>query len=310
MKAIIHIGTQKTGTTTIQSFLALNRAALSTQGIRFEPFSPRRIAQMELGLTGIVRAGGVLEAASKLYDMGIKGRASQAAFVDRFEASLRDGARSWPEHTYLASSEQIHAWLYNPARVTALHAVLTRHFEQVRYVVYYRPQDEFMLSTYSEAIRRGEILTLDQHIDTQLNRMNFHRRAKMWASVVGRENLSVRLFDKGALHNGDLLDDFCAVTGVDRAPLATPPHKNLSLSAEEIDLCLRLGRRTPARLRSGHPNPLYLLLKAIGQRRLPRPGTRVSLSEAQRARILAANAEGNEKLRAAFFPDRETLFTP
>ena len=308
MKAVIHIGTQKTGTTTIQSFLALNRPSLSSQGVRIQPFTARNIAHMELGLAGIVRAGDVLQSPSKLHAMKIKDRASQVAYVDRFEAMLREGVTRWPEHSYLASSEQIHAWLFNEARIAALHGFLTDIFDEVRYVVYYRPQEDFMLSTYSECIRRGDRVTLDAHIETQLNRQNFFRRASLWAKVVGRDNLTVRLFDKTAMHGGDLLDDFCAVAGIDRAPLVTPPRQNLSLSAEEIDLFLRLGKRINTRLRTGGPNPLFVGLNALLKRRLPRPGTRVQLSPEQRARIRAANAQSNEKLRQTFFPERPTLF--
>ena len=35
MKAVIHIGTEKTGTTTLQEFLHLNRANLKNQGIAY-----------------------------------------------------------------------------------------------------------------------------------------------------------------------------------------------------------------------------------------------------------------------------------
>lgn len=308
MKAIIHIGTQKTGTTTIQSFLAQNRASLSTQGLRFEPFTPRNIAQMELGLAGIVRSGGVLEVPNKLYAMGVRGKASQGAYVDRLETKLREGVQMWPEHTYIASSEQIHAWLASRKRIEAMHQFLTDIFTEVRYVVYYRPQEDFMLSTYSENIRRGEFGTLDDHINTLINRMNFNRRAQIWASVVGRENLTVRLFDRKAMLNGDLLDDFCSATGIDRSPLETPESQNLSLSAEEIDLRIELGRRIPARLKTGHPNPLFHALMAMKRRKLPKPGTRVQLSDQQRTRIRTANALSNEQMRAAFFPDRDTLF--
>ena len=310
MKAIIHIGTQKTGTTTIQSFLNLNRSALSSQGIRYEPFTPRNIAQMELGLAAIVRAGDTLEVMGKRHAMGVKGRDSQVAFVDRLEKRLRDGVAEWPEHTFLASSEQIHAWCYNPPRIRALHAFLSGIFDSVRYVVYYRSQEEFMLSTYSENIRRGEMLTLDAHIDDMIGKMNFNRRVRMWTDAVGAENLTVRLFDPALMPNRDLLDDFCAQTGVDRAPLQTPPRKNESLSVEEIALYRDLNRRVPMMLRNGAANPLFFLLVRLLRRRLPQPGTRVRLSDAQRARIQAQNAQTNELLRKRNFPELTTLFGP
>jgi len=308
MKAVIHIGTPKSGTTTIQSFLALNRTGLAAQGIRYEPFDPRNVAQLELGLAGMVRSGRAISAPIQINALGARTQAAQIAYVDRFEAMLREGVRSWPEETYLASSEQVHSWLSTPDRVTALHAFLTTHFSSVRYIVYYRPQEEFILSTYSERIKRGERLTFEEHFEQRFDKMDFHRRATMWARIAGRENLTVRLLDRTELLNGELLDDFCAAAGIDRGPLLEPPRMNISLTAEEMALYLSLGKRVPVRFKSGARNPLFNLLKSALQIRLPKPGTRIRLAQAQRQRLIAANAETNERLRAEFFPNRATLF--
>lgn len=309
MKAVIHIGTPKSGTTTIQAFLARNRSALSQQGIRYQPFDPRNIAQLELGLAGMIRSGGMAEAPNKRHALGAQTRAEQEAYVERFDAMLREGVKTWPEHTYVGSSEQVHSWLSTRPRIQALHDFLSGHFDSVRYIVYYRPQEEFMLSTYSERIKRGERLTFDEHYAQRLGNMDFHRKAMNWVSVVGRENLSVRLLDRETLLNGDLLDDFCAVAGIDRTPLQDPPRMNVSLSAEEVALYLKLGRRIKARLRNGAPNPLFFALLSVMKHTLPKPGSRLQLPEGTRDEIRALNAESNEKLRAQFFPDRETLFS-
>ncbi|WP_068304666.1 hypothetical protein [Pararhodobacter sp. CCB-MM2] len=309
MKAVIHIGTPKSGTTTIQSFLSLNRTALQDQGIRYQPFDPRNIAQLELGLAGLVGVGEMAGAANKKHALGAHTRAEQEAYVARFDAMLAEGVNSWPEGVYLGSSEQVHSWLSTRPRVQALHDFLKRHFESVHYIVYYRPQEEFMLSTYSERIKRGEILTFDEHYQQRLEAMDFHRKAKIWTRVAGRENLTVRLLDRTELKNGDLLDDFCAAAGIDRGPLQDPPRMNVSLSAEEIDLYLKLGRRIPARRSNGGPNPVFFGLLKLMKMRLPNPGSRLRLSQAQIAEIRALNAESNERLRADFFPERETLFS-
>lgn len=166
-----------------------------------------------------------------------------------------------------------------------------------------------MLSTYSERIKRGERLRFDEHYRQRLENMDFHRRALMWADIAGRENLTVRLLDPTALLNGDLIDDFCAAAGIDRAPLQDPPRMNVSLSAEEMELYLKLGRIVPARFGSGAPNPVFFGLLRLMRLRLPRPGTRIRLSETQKAEIRALNAVSNERLRAEFFPERATLFS-
>ena len=65
----------------------------------------------------------------------------------------------------------------------------------------------------------------------------------------------------------------------------------------------------PARRSNGGPNPVFFGLLKLMKMRLPNPGSRLRLSEAQIAEIRALNAESNERLRADFFPERETLFS-
>lgn len=310
MRAIIHIGTPKSGTTTIQTFLAMNRTEMISQSVRYQPFTPRYLPQMELGLVGLLRAGDALMAGNKLHSMRVRTRKQQQTYVEQIERDLRAGVANWPEQTYLASSEQIHAWLNTKKRIEGLHGVLTEIFSDVCYVVYYRPQEEFILSTYSENIRRGETGSLESHLDERLHNMNYANRVDMWRAVVGAEKLSVRLLDTGEMKNGDLLDDFCATVGLDRTLLATPPRQNVSLTQEEIELRLKLARIAPRRFKSGAPNFANEALLRYFRRKLPQPGTKLALTDAQRAYIREHYAVSNERLRAMCFPHRETLFSP
>lgn len=309
MKALIHIGTPKSGTTSIQSFLRLNQQRLIAQGFRCEPFDPTNLAQMELATVGVIRAGDTVKEANKRHALGVGDRDTQVAYVNRYEEMLREGVNKWGEETYLASGEQVHSWLSSPERITALDQFLGQFFDEVRYVVYYRPQEEFMLSTYSERIKRGEMISFEHHFNQRLRKMNYWRKVEMWTGIVGKDRFVPRLMTKDALQGGDLLDDFCAVAGIDRAPLETPPRMNLSLSAEEMALHLRLGRLVSARKASGAPNPLFRTLFRAARVVLPRPGSKMTLTDDQRRQIREANAASNDKLRAAYFPRRTTLFS-
>ncbi|MCC5969909.1 MAG: hypothetical protein JJU15_08160 [Pararhodobacter sp.] len=309
MKALIHIGTPKSGTTTIQTFLAMNRHALRAQGFRYEPFLPRNVAQMEFGLAGMIRAGEHVNQPIKQWALGVYDLAAQRALVDRFEAALREGVQTWPEHTFIASSEQIGSWLSKPRRILALDEFLLDQFEDVKYILYLRPQHELIVSSYSERVKRGETLSFDEHFAQRLTRMNWHRLASKWVDAVGADRLIVRLLDRSELLNGDLLDDFCNITSLDRAPLETPPRMNTALSLEEIDLHHKLTRYIPVRNRRGAPSQVFRAALKLARYRLPKPGTRLRLSAEQLAAVHAEYEASNEKLRAAYFPQRATLFT-
>lgn len=311
MKAVLHIGTPKSGTTTIQAFLAINAPALAAQGIRYQRYDPVLTSQLELALVGKVGSGRKLNAASKQAQIKARSQADQQAYVARYLDWLRARTAEWPEPVFLGSSEQLYALLTHKSEVEALHRAFSAIFDEVRYIVYFRPQAEYLLSSYSERLKTGERISLDTHLDQRIDKVNYFQRAKMWAEVVGADALDVRLLDPGFLSGGDLLDDFCGATGIDRTRLADPPRLNNALSAEMVKWYLRMGRVMPLTLGSGRRNWVALgLLAAIERFVAPGPGTRLALSAEQRARIEAAHAQSNERLRRRWFPDRTTLFTP
>lgn len=310
MKALIHIGMPKTGSSTIQAFLKINADALRAQSIRHDPVNPRFGSQYELAATGLLRAGGHMSDAVALRVLGLRDPDAQRAYVDAFEARLQQGLNAWREAVFLGSSEHIHAWLTKAEQISALDDMLRRYFDSVQYLVYLRPQPEMVVSAYSERIRRGETLSFEDHFNQRPKALNYWKSLRLWARVVGDARITPRLLTPDALVGGDLLDDFCAQAGIDRTGLKTPPRMNTALSAEAIALRRRLNRLLPVRNRKGaRAKPYHLALKLL-ERRLPQPGTRLQLTEAQRKALLAYHAEGNERLRARYFPGRATLFPP
>lgn len=308
MKALIHIGMPKTGSSTIQSFLKINARALRAQDIRHDPMNPRFGSQYELAATGVVRSGGVMADGVARRVLGLHERDAQRAYVDAFEARLQHGRQTWGERLYLGSSEHIHAWLSKPEQIAGLDDMLRKHFNDVQYLVYLRPQTEMIVSAYSERIRRGETLSFDDHFRQRLKALNYWKSLRLWARAVGDARITPRLLTPDALVGGDLLDDFCAIAGIDRTGLKTPRRMNTSLSAEAIALRRRINRFLPVRNRRGGRAKPYQLALRLFERRLPQPGSRLALTETQRAALLADHAEGNEKLRALYFPERATLF--
>ena len=61
MKAVIHIGMPKSGTSTIQAFLGMNAAALSRQGVLYDRFDPRFGSQFELPIIGLSAVGHAIQ---------------------------------------------------------------------------------------------------------------------------------------------------------------------------------------------------------------------------------------------------------
>lgn len=309
MRAIIHIGTPKAGSSSIQAFLGDNVAALARQGVRYRRFEPAFGSQYELGVTALVRGGSAVEEVFAQRTLGFDGIASQQDYACRFSAAFDGWRADWARSdVYVASSEHLYAWLTEPATIGALHDFLENRFEDISYVVYLRPFPDFVLSAYSEAIRRGSAPELHRFIVRHARRHLYWQRMQRWLHVVGKQRIRVRLLMPEMLEGGDLIDDFCAVCGIDPDGLHRPPRMNPALCAAEINLRRRLNRLLPSHTGRGAPHPLYLAALRFLRPLLARDRTRLTLSPVQKDLLRNASARSDENLRRVFFPDRPKLF--
>jgi hypothetical protein len=126
-------------------------------------------------------------------------------------------------------------------------------------------------------------------------------------NAVGRERLDMRLLEPDWLVAGDLIDDFCTACGISAAGLARPARRNRALSAEAAELLRVFNRTHPVRRPDGRRDPLAVALRQRIEA-LRMPGTPIALSADQLERVRQHYKSGNEKLRAARFPDRPELF--
>ncbi|TVP71119.1 MAG: hypothetical protein EA339_11000 [Rhodobacteraceae bacterium] len=307
MKALIHIGIPKSGTSSIQAFLALNRDALAAQGVLYARFNPTHGSQFELPVTALEACGDTVGPELERRRLGFASRADQSTYVARYRDFLDRRLQTAIQPLFIASSEHIHAWIDTPERIAALDAFLRQRFTEVQYLVYLRPQDELIASSYSEAVRRGASYDFQTHL-TKYNRLNHWQRLKPWRAVVGRSRLSVRLTCRDALAGGALVADFCTAAGIELAGLRIPKRANTALSQGELALRRYLNRQLPVLGRDGRLHPLYrlalLTLRPVAALR----SDKLQLSPAERAAILAEHQFGNEKIRRRFFADRARLF--
>ena len=308
MKALVHIGLPKTGSSSIQQFLWLNREALAARGLRYARFNPRLGSQMELAATALALSGAAVPQGTGRLVLGLRGDGDDAALAARFLDWLDTQRAGWPEARFVASSEHLQAWLHRPAFIRALDSFLGERFTSVEYLLYLRPQADLLLSSYSERIRRGEALSLARHLDERPRALDFDAIVTRWEEALGAGRLHLRLLHPDALTGGALIPDFCDALGLSPEGLAEPARMNPSLGAAELAFRRRLNRLLPVRLADGRRNPWDLRALALWRRMRPEADAPLALSPDQRARIEALHAESNERLRARHFPARPTLF--
>jgi hypothetical protein len=302
MELYLHIGTEKTGTTSIQAFMAANRSLLQQHQILY-PRSPGETNH--IGLAGSAQDRERGELWKKLAIRSIEER-------DRYRARLEEELTAeLRQHRYrcaIMSNEHCSSRLLEEAEVTALREFLSKFFSRVRIIVYLRRQDDFLVSTYSTGVKNGQTPPLRvpkmRRID---HRYNYAELLDRWVAVFGKENLICRKFEKTSLIGGDLLADFLDVTDCDSAwSWERPGALNSSLDAKCLEF-LRLLNLQMAR--DERPHGLVPRLERISD------GPLLDLSEEDRAAFMKMVRPFNRRVAKRFFggvlPDSDDpLFAP
>lgn len=209
----IHIGTPKTGTTSIQNFCGLNREKLKEQGVLYPimnyHYERKSVNRNGYFLTGTIKENGTRnkEKEKQVFDSELQ------YIVDCFKEN----------DTILLSDESI--WWATSTRRKGLWKDLKKHSEQHNYqikvIVYLRRQDQFMMSRYNQRLKT-DFVASTQNFDEYFADMNgrfkcvmdYRDRIDNIAKSISKENVIVKRFDRNYFYNGDLNQDFLNILGV------------------------------------------------------------------------------------------------
>lgn len=299
-RAILQIGTEKTGTTTLQQFLATNRASLRANGFLYPAFPG---AMNHTGLAAFAMAP---ERADPIRTpFGYAGPADAAPLRARIAAAAADELD--PGLTAIFCSEHCHSRLVNAAEVATLRDFLAAHFDEIEVSVCLRRQDQLAVSLHSTRIKSGGTSpAVLPNAGPDSPYFNYDRFLGLWEQAFGREHVHVRLFDRRTLVGGDIVADFVETWGLaGAAPYVPVADLNASLSP----LALEFLRRVNA---GAAPDP------AIGAEELRGhlcsrlsalfPGRGIRPPRAAAEAFYALYRPSNEAVRARHFPDRAALF--
>lgn len=301
-QAILHIGAEKTGTTTIQGALAASRAALVAAGFAY-PRAPGEQNHVRLA----IHAGRPELVDDLARDFAVRGGAEGSRRDLAAELAAELAALPASVHTVLLSNEHCHSRLRGVEEVLRLKSLLDGLFAEVRVIVYLRRQDELAISHYTTALRGGAIHDnpLPPPWREPPSYFDWDALLTRWSAVFGRAAVTPRLFSRQAMPGGDVVRDFAAACGL--PPLQRPAggqdlNVSLSPAAQELlrraNLLLREGR-LDRRLGLGGVGAL-LAAREAGAGRMP--------SRAEAEAFMRGFAEGNERVRATWFPAAPGLF--
>ncbi len=106
----------------------------------------------------------------------------------------------------------------------------------IKVIIYLRRQDIFLESLYAQWAKTG-MLTKEKMLKDDLKKsLFFKKHLDDYTELFGKQNVIVRIFEKDALLNGDVVSDFLQTVGLKNITLPDIPQreKNYSLSPEAL----------------------------------------------------------------------------
>ncbi|MDO5622708.1 MAG: hypothetical protein Q4G24_14710 [Paracoccus sp. (in: a-proteobacteria)] len=298
---ILHIGTEKTGSTSIQRALAVCRDRLAAQGVLY----PRMMDtpnHTELALLGM---GDRPEDPLQMQELARTGLGYDAYVAEALRRLDAEIAASGAQKVVL-SNEHCHGRLHDEGFVARLHDHLAPRFGAVQVVVYLRRQDRMAVSHHSTRLREGG---QGQVFPAKAPGSPFYDYAQLldfYAERFGTDAITVRLFERDRMVGGDVVPDFFHTAALG----AAPPHKiaaNPSVSRQQGRFLTLFNARFPLVV-NGALNPARGPVMAAIHNTLKGPQARPSRAQAEAFQRLFDDA--NDRLRARYLPDldRPTLF--
>jgi hypothetical protein len=250
-RCILHIGMEKTGSTSLQRFLALNRDRLLDQRI----LVPRCLAPHAdtLMLNHICLTTYALDSGNDGEPLraqsGCVGpdqvKAHRAATTMVLAREIAQDGNACD--TLLLTNEHCQSRLFLPEEIGRLRNFLLSFCDDVRVVLYIRPQHEVALSAYDTILKNGAIdvpilppppdQVEDPAVDQQMMRFfDYNTTLTRWESVFGADHIDVRLFPR------DIISDFTTLLGLratDLVPLPSRQNVSLDGAAERMLIAMK-----------------------------------------------------------------------
>lgn len=293
---VLHVGGYKTATTSLQELCARNRGWLRRRGIVYPAMRlgrlPRFSINHRLWAARLLAPSGSSELSSAL-----------TCFREQLEPQLAiDG-------TSLLSAEGLSdvPWSrHREVRADLLRRCLDGF--EVRVLLYVRRQDQWYESMHNQRVKTsGETRSLEAYVAAGLERgmADFSEHVRFWRATFGEGRVTVRVFERDQLLDGDVVADFLDQIGVhDREGLAVFQSRNPRLHPALVEPKRRLNVHLKTRVQRQVAKRVALQL----QRLLP-DDARHTMPYEMALRIMHHHAESNAELaRAALGRDDGRLF--
>lgn len=195
---LIHIGMPKTGTSTLQKFLFINRKKLEEYGWSYPILSDDEIGIQEYA--GIESCGNGYHIFKDWVSSDIK---------SKWDKGMESAIKRLKYENVIISSE------HSYSDADKFIADAKKKYENVKVIVYLRRQDRAIESLYNQLIKNGdEYNVFKKFIISNAvpeNFLEYTLKLDQISQIIGKENLIIRIYEKQQLIGNDIVTDFLSI---------------------------------------------------------------------------------------------------
>ncbi len=210
----LHVGTPKTGTSSIQAFLRNNRERLSPLGYCF-PIMPYTYSSISRGRNAHFLIGSAIDyEATEKRKRWHKQRLEEGlneihAMFEIFDNVVLSDESLWRALNYVQ---------WNPIKLLKEDGDIYGY--DVKVVVYLRRQDSFIFSRWNQMIKKEDLFeSFSEHVNHTMEEfpllLDYEATLDNIAEIIGVGNLIVRRFDPLTWHQQSIYADFMNAIGLD-----------------------------------------------------------------------------------------------
>ncbi len=265
-KLLLHIGTEKTGTSSIQKFLRINKSQLEKNGFFVPSFMSYKDNENHIYLPllayeksrkdDLIISQGILDENKR--DLFLKGKLQELQ-----EQFSRNKDKVW-----LMSSEHCQSRLKTDQELTKLANILLTFFDEITILIYLRRPIDIAISHWTNSARGFDVCeSLPKPDDPRIEAICNHKKTlKNWIRCFGKEIIP-RIYSKENLIGGSVVLDYCKLIGIkDSETLEVPARTNTAVSFEAIKVLTALNKRINP-IENGSVNQKHFELSNIVEKR-------------------------------------------
>lgn len=301
---ILHIGLEKTGSTSIQTWVYKNEKTLNSVGLGLtRSFSrPNNWDFVNFFQNGLD------DWASR---KGIHNQQQKKHYFANFERDFDQEIGGLASRNVLLTSEHFSSRLRSTEELLRLREFLTLRFDQIKVLAWFRPQWEVAVSSWSTSLKSGHSASLEDWLKRVVEDnyyFNYEKIARNWSDVFGKENCIFKIFESNDSTQSDVVTDFLNAL----EPIGFSLHsnvsdfiserQNISMSYLEALVLRAINSKAPYWIHHQGVKEFNKLNKDL-RKGLPRLKTAmpITISIADKFRIYEEFKESNQRFFKEFF---------